>query len=71
MKEFIRLETAVKYIRKTSEGKYEVTSRHLPTMKDRTEQFDYVIVAAGHYNTPNMPHYAGIENAKKMRVFHS
>ena len=71
MKKFLRLTTAVKYVRQVSEDKYEVISRHLPTMTETTEVFDYVILAAGHHNTPHMPEYPGLQNCQRIKVLHS
>ena len=34
------------------------------------ETFDYVIVATGHFSTPNVPHFPGIESFPG-RVMHS
>jgi trimethylamine monooxygenase len=34
------------------------------------EKFDYLFVASGHYSTPNVPHYPGVEKFPG-RVMHA
>jgi len=36
-----------------------------------TEEFDYVIVATGHFSSPNIPNFKGLETFKNGRVLHS
>jgi hypothetical protein len=50
--------------------KFTVTVEDLEGRKTRTEQFDYVIVATGHFSTPNMPAYEGFEQFPG-RIMHS
>ena len=42
--------------------KFKVVSHDLNTRTDKVELYDYVAVATGHYNRPNMPHYPGFES---------
>ncbi|MDH6233945.1 trimethylamine monooxygenase [Mesorhizobium soli] len=54
----------------------EVTEKFTVTVHDRTkdvvysEEFDYVVVASGHFSAPNVPHFEGIEKFAG-RVLHS
>ena len=43
-------------------GKFIVTSRNADTDTETVEGFDYVVVATGHFSTPNVPYYSGFEN---------
>jgi trimethylamine monooxygenase len=62
VKKLIQFETAVRHIEYNKDkGRFEVTVDHLPDDRERTEDFDYVIVASGHFSTPNVPYYEGME----------
>lgn len=49
---------------------FHVRTKNLTTGKSSNENFDYVIVAVGHFSMPNVPHIEGIETFPG-RVFHS
>ena len=51
--------------------KFTITSKHLPTDVFASEEFDYVIVATGHFSTPNFPYYKGLEKIARARVIHA
>lgn len=58
----IRFETAVRWVTYDEQSAtFSVTSAHLPTGRDTTEVFDYVIVASGHFSYPNFPSFHGVE----------
>src|SRR5690606_31204503 len=40
---------------------FSVTVEDLANQRTYTETFDYVVVASGHFSTPNMPYFEGIE----------
>jgi len=42
-------------------SKFEVRYTDMARNKDTIEQFDYVVVATGHYSYPNLPDFKGIE----------
>lgn len=70
VREWIRFNTAVRWV--SYDG-----SRFSVTVEDRadhagprTETFDYVIVATGHFSTPNVPEYPGFESFPG-RIMHS
>ena len=65
----IRFETAVRWVEKTDAG-FDVTVCDLPNDHTYTESFDHVIVASGHFSTPNVPDFDGFENFKG-RVLHA
>ena len=67
----IRFSTAVRmveYVRKT--GRFEVTVEDLKERRTQTENFDYVVVATGHFSIPNVPVFPGIERFPG-RVMHA
>ena len=43
---------------------------NLAQLTDKTENFKYVIVAAGHFSYPNIPYISGIQKFKG-RIVHS
>ncbi|MEO9517803.1 MAG: NAD(P)/FAD-dependent oxidoreductase [Paracoccaceae bacterium] len=69
VRDWIRFETAVRWVEKTENG-FDVTVCDLPNDHTYTEHFDQVIVATGHFSTPNVPHFEGFETFKG-RVLHA
>jgi trimethylamine monooxygenase len=58
----------VKYDDKTS--KFTIVSRNLKNQVERTEEFDYCVVATGHFSSPNVPYFPGFEKFEG-RVLHA
>ena len=53
-----RFETVVRMVEFVEDkDKFKVVSHDLKSRNDKVEFYDYVVVATGHYNRPNMPHY--------------
>ncbi len=50
--------------------KFSVTVRDMKQDRNFTEQFDWVVVATGHFSTPNVPYFEGVENFPG-RVLHA
>ncbi|WP_280758636.1 flavin-containing monooxygenase [Prescottella agglutinans] len=76
VRKYIRFDTAVRwveYVPPTNEGE---AGRFAVTVADHrndvleTELFDHVVVATGHFSTPNVPHFDGIEDFPG-RVLHA
>lgn len=44
------------------EGHFEVTWRDCEADVNRSERFDHVVCASGHYSTPNLPEFPGSSN---------
>ena len=65
----IRLNTVVLNVC-NKEGKFTVTVRNRVDGKEYSESFDYIIVASGHFSSPNVPYFSGIETFNG-RVLHS
>ena len=57
--EFNTLVRDVKYIE--DRNVFAVTTRNGKTDSEKTVEFDNVIVASGHFSTPNVPYYEGFE----------
>ena len=59
---YVQLNTIVKHVEYSDDdGNFKVTVRDRSVDVQHTEEFDYVIVATGHFSIPNVPHFEGIE----------
>ncbi len=68
---FIKYNTAVRWVTYDDKAdKFSVTIEDLNTKTTSTEEFDYVIVATGHFSIPNMPYFPGFEQFPG-RILHS
>ena len=61
VRNMIRFSTIVRDIRTAEDGRFELTSRNEITDTDRSEFFDKIIVATGHFSVPNVPEYPGFD----------
>jgi trimethylamine monooxygenase len=67
----IQFDTTVRWIEYDDEReKFLMTVETLGERATRQEEFDYVIVASGHFSTPNLPEYPGF-NQFPGRIMHS
>ena len=58
----IQFDSAVRWISFDADrDRFEVTVESRGNGSTRTEEFDHVIVATGHFSTPNMPEYPGFD----------
>ncbi len=51
-------------------GLFAVTAENLETGEETTGNFDHVVVASGHFSTPNVPHFDGLDRFNG-RVLHA
>lgn len=71
VKDFIRFNTSVQWVSYCGESKtFTVTVRDLVEDRSYSEVFDYVVVATGHFSTPNVPYFEGLERFPG-RVLHA
>ncbi|MFT5656915.1 MAG: trimethylamine monooxygenase [Gammaproteobacteria bacterium] len=71
VRQWIRFNTPVRHVSYDEhEGVFNVTVMDQLKDVEYTEQFDNVIVASGHFSTPNVPSYPGFE-AFKGRILHA
>ncbi|KAI9006971.1 flavin-containing monooxygenase [Hyaloraphidium curvatum] len=60
VRDLIRFRTAVRFVRyHAGTGKFTVTAHDLQNDNIYDEEFDHVIVAAGHFSFPNAPEFPG------------
>jgi trimethylamine monooxygenase len=69
LQRYIQFSTAVKYV-EFVDGQFRIRVKDLVADQERTEVFDYLIVATGHFSTPNLPKVEGVEQFPG-RVLHS
>ena len=68
---YVRFSTVVRWVSYDEAlGKFEVTVKDLARDEIYSELFDKVVVACGHFSTPNAPYFEGIE-AFPGRVMHA
>ncbi|CCK75903.1 Flavin-containing monooxygenase [Oleispira antarctica RB-8] len=71
MRQYVRFNTAVHWVEHDeATDKFSVTVRDLKKDELSTEEFDHVIVATGHFSTPNTPYFEGLEQFPG-RVLHA
>jgi trimethylamine monooxygenase len=71
VRQYIQFHTAVHWVDYSEEtGKFTVTVRDLKRDEFSSEEFDYVVVATGHFSTPNAPYFEGLEQFPG-RVLHA
>ncbi len=71
VRKYIRFKTPVRWVSYSEEsGRFTVTAKDLITDTHQTEEFDFVVVANGHFSVPNVPHFEGIEQFPG-RVMHA
>lgn len=66
----VRFRTAVRWVVPDAAGGYALTSEDLTDGTTRTERFDQVVVATGHFSVPHVPAFPGIESFPG-RVIHA
>lgn len=71
VRQWIRFKTPIRHVEyDSSSEQFSVTSHNLETDQETTEMFDHVIVANGHFSTPNVPQFEGFDNFNG-RIMHA
>ena len=62
VRDSIRFRTPVRRVDfDAATGLFAVTAHDLANDEETTESFDHVVVASGHFSTPNVPHFDGLD----------
>lgn len=62
-RDYIRFNTTVRWVSFDERTKkFKVVLDDLKSNETYEEEFDYLVTASGHFSTPNMPHFDGIED---------
>ncbi len=71
LRDWIRFRTPVRMVTyDDASGMFTVTVEDLKKNHTYSEEFDYVVVANGHFSTPNVPHFEGFSSFNG-RVLHA
>lgn len=71
VRKWIRFSTVVRWINYDADsGQFTVTVHDHAADSCYSEEFDHVVVASGHFSTPNVPHYEGFETFNG-RILHA
>ncbi|MEM9496514.1 MAG: NAD(P)/FAD-dependent oxidoreductase [Pseudomonadota bacterium] len=71
IRDWIRFNNTVRDIRYNDEtGLFTVTARDSKADSETFEDYDHVVVATGHFSTPNVPYYPGFESFNG-RILHA
>ncbi len=71
VRKYIRFNTPVREVTYSDDtGKFTVTAHDLKHDHVNSEEFDYVVVANGHFSTPNVPYFEGFESFNG-RILHA
>lgn len=69
--DWVRLETVVRHVEFSEETKmFTLISRNVKTHAEKTEEFDWVVCANGHFSVPNVPEWPGFDHFEG-RILHS
>lgn len=66
----IRFNTVCRMVKETEDGKFKVTMEELVKGRMYSEVFDYLVIATGHFSTPNVPKYEGFDSFNG-RILHA
>ncbi len=66
----IRFATVCRSVVENADDTFKVTVEDLANSNTYSEDFDHVVVASGHFSTPNVPYYLGFDTFKG-RVLHA
>lgn len=71
VRDWVRFRHPVRWVTyKEDTGIFRVTAEDLKANRVYTEEFDHVICASGHFSTPNVPHFEGLDGFNG-RVLHA
>lgn len=71
VRKWVRFNTPVRWVEfDAGSDQFHVTSQDLVNDKQITESFDHVVVASGHFSTPNVPEFDGFDTFNG-RVLHA
>jgi len=71
VRDWVRFRHPVRWVEyNKDEGNFSLVAHDLVNDKQVTDTFDHVIVATGHFSTPNVPHFDGLDKFEG-RVLHS
>ncbi|MDE0110895.1 MAG: NAD(P)/FAD-dependent oxidoreductase [Albidovulum sp.] len=71
VRDWIRFQNPVRRVEKSgASGKFRVVAQDIPNDRETDEEFDHVVVASGHFSTPNVPEFPGFDSFNG-RILHA
>ena len=71
VRDWIRFQSPVRRVEKSAaSGKFRVVAQDIPNDRETDEEFDWVVVASGHFSTPNVPGFPGFDTFNG-RIIHA
>ncbi len=70
VRDWIRFSTPVRRIETRDNGTFRVVAQDIANDRETDEDFDHVVVASGHFSTPNIPEYPGFDGFNG-RILHA
>ncbi len=71
VRDWIKFRTPVRWVEHLEDsGKFRVLAHDLVVDEEISEEFDHVVVASGHFSTPNVPQFEGFETFNG-RILHA
>lgn len=71
VRDWIRFRNPVRRVEYSEDsGKFRVVAQDIPNDREKDETFDHVVVASGHFSTPNVPEFPGFDTFNG-RILHA
>lgn len=71
VRDWIRFRNPVRRVEYSEDsGKFRVVAQDIPNDRETDETFDHVVVASGHFSTPNVPEFPGFDTFNG-RILHA
>ena len=70
VRDWIRFRNPVRRIEQRDSGKFRVVAQDIAGDRETDEEFDHVVVASGHFSTPNVPEFPGFDTFNG-RILHA
>ena len=70
VRDWIRFRNPVRRVEQRDNGKFRVVAQDIAADRETDEDFDHVVVATGHFSTPNVPEFPGFETFNG-RILHA
>ena len=70
VRDWIRFRNPVRRVEQRDNGKFRVVAQDIAADRETEEDFDHVVVATGHFSTPNVPEFPGFDTFNG-RILHA
>ena len=70
VRDWIRFRNPVRRIERRDNGRFRIVAQEIASDRETDEDFDHVVVATGHFSTPNVPEFSGFDTFNG-RILHA